>query len=70
MDGVRRWIGADQLSTAKTGGEHHAASGEEDADAGMGAGEGEMLEPGSLEALVKQLLAPSVSAVEQDEYEL
>jgi hypothetical protein len=65
MDGVRRWIGADQHSAARKTSDKalHEVKSAPIIDK-------EPMEPNSLETMVTHLLSPEVSEVEQSEYKL
>jgi hypothetical protein len=63
MDGVRRWIGANHISSRKVS-DQAANEVRPDLD-----NENEDLDPTSIESVVSRLMAPIVSADEEAEYE-
>lgn len=63
MDGVRRWIGANHISSRKVSDQ---ATNEDHPDTNN---ENEDLDPTSIEAVVSRLMRPIVSAGEEAEYE-
>jgi len=65
MDGVRRWIGANQESAARK----VSASVTGDTNTDLRKLEREDLDPTSMESVVSRLMAPLVSDVEKAEYE-